>query len=78
MACPGGCIGGGGQPIPTTLKIVAKRIESLYKVDSQMKLRKAHLNPVVRDFFDNYIAKLPVAAREKILNTSYSRKKKFE
>jgi hypothetical protein len=32
----------------------------------------------VRDFFDNYIAKLPVAAREKILNTSYSRKKKFQ
>lgn len=78
MACPGGCIGGGGQPIPTTLAIVEKRTESLYKTDAKMKLRQAHLNPVVRDFFDNYIAKLSPAARKKILNTSYSRKKKFE
>ena len=78
MACPGGCIGGGGQPIPTTLDIVKKRIEALYKADKKMKLRQAHLNPVVRDLFDNYIAKLPLRSREKILNTSYSRKKKFE
>jgi iron only hydrogenase large subunit-like protein len=78
MACPGGCIGGGGQPIPTTLNIVAKRTATLYKTDSQMKLRKAHLNPVVRDFFDNYIAKLSPAKKKKILYTSYSRKKKFE
>jgi NADP-reducing hydrogenase subunit HndD len=78
MACPGGCIGGGGQPIPTTLNIVAKRIETLYKIDSQMKLRKAHLNPVVRDFFDNYVAKLAPDKKKKLLYTSYSRKKKFE
>jgi iron-only hydrogenase group A len=78
MACPGGCIGGGGQPIPTTLNIVAKRIETLYKTDTQMKLRKAHLNPVVRDFFDNYVAKLSPDKKNKLLYTSYSRKKKFE
>lgn len=78
MACPGGCIGGGGQPIPTTLQIVKKRIEALYKIDSEMKLRKAHLNPVVRDFFDNYINSLPNVERQKILKTTYSRKNKFE
>ena len=78
MACPGGCIGGGGQPIPTTLQIVKKRIEALYGIDSKMKLRKAHLNPVVRDFFDNYINRLPRVGRHKILETNYSRKNKFE
>jgi iron-only hydrogenase group A len=78
MACPGGCIGGGGQPIPTTLSIVKKRIEALYKIDSRMELRKAHLNPVVRDFFDNYLKRLPKAKQRKILYTDYSRKKKFE
>ncbi len=78
MACPGGCIGGGGQPIPTTLQIVKKRIESLYGIDSKMKLRKAHLNPVVRDFFDNYVNRLPRVGRHKILETNYSRKNKFE
>ena len=78
MACPGGCIGGGGQPIPSTLSIVKKRIEALYGIDSKMKLRKAHLNPVVRDFFDNYINVLPPVERQKILKTNYSRKNKFE
>jgi NADP-reducing hydrogenase subunit HndD len=78
MACPGGCIGGGGQPIPTTLKIVKKRIDALYSIDDKMKIREAHLNPVVKDFFDNYIARLPAGKRKKILHTGYARKNKFE
>ena len=44
MACPGGCIGGGGQPIPTTEEIRAKRLAALYQVDKQSKIRKAHEN----------------------------------
>jgi iron-only hydrogenase group A len=78
MACPGGCIGGGGQPIPTTLEIVKKRSGALYKIDTEKKIRKAHLNPVVKDFFDNYVEKLPRDEQKKILYTHYSRKNKFE
>ncbi|MFH0820587.1 MAG: [FeFe] hydrogenase, group A [Candidatus Peregrinibacteria bacterium] len=78
MACPGGCIGGGGQPIPSTEAIIAKRIEGLYKIDSKMKLRKAHENPVVRDFMLNYIPTLPKKQQAAILHTNYKRKKKFE
>lgn len=77
MACPGGCIGGGGQPIPSTERIIAKRIAGLYRIDDKMKLRKAHQNPVVKDFMENYIAKLPKEKQEQILHTRYSRKKKF-
>ena len=44
MACPGGCIGGGGQPIPTTDEIRKKRIAALYKLDKSKKIRKAHEN----------------------------------
>jgi len=44
MACPGGCIGGGGQPYPTTQEIRAKRLAALYKVDQTSKIRKAHEN----------------------------------
>jgi iron-only hydrogenase group A len=44
MACPGGCIGGGGQPIPTTPAIRQKRLESLYKIDQGSKIRQAHDN----------------------------------
>jgi iron-only hydrogenase group A len=44
MACPGGCIGGGGQPIPTTPMHRKKRAESLYKIDKSLKVRQAHQN----------------------------------
>jgi len=77
MACPGGCIGGGGQPLPNTDAIIAKRIKSLYKIDDKMKLRKAHKNPVVVDFF-KYIEKLPKQKQDEILITSYAKKRKFE
>lgn len=44
MACPGGCVGGGGQPIPTTPEIRQKRMDALYKLDKSKKIRKAHEN----------------------------------
>jgi len=44
MACPDGCIGGGGQPIPTTAAIRKKRLEALYKIDVKSKIRRAHEN----------------------------------
>jgi len=47
MACPGGCIGGGGQPIPTTNEIRKKRMQALYKLDKNKKTRKAHENKAV-------------------------------
>ncbi len=78
MACPGGCIGGGGQPIPTTDKIVMERIKALYQIDSKSKIRKAHLNPVVEDFFRDYVGKLPREKQIEILYRGYSPKKKFE
>lgn len=78
MACPGGCIGGGGQPIPTTDEIVKKRIASIYEMDSGMDLRKAHLNPIVRDLFENYISKLSEEERRALLETYYSPKNKYE
>ncbi|MEI6597128.1 MAG: [FeFe] hydrogenase, group A [bacterium] len=44
MACPDGCIGGGGQPIPTTAAIRKKRLEALYKIDVNSEIRRAHEN----------------------------------
>lgn len=78
MACPGGCIGGGGQPYPNSERIIWERIKVLYKIDDKMKIRKAHKNPMVIDFFENYIAKLPKHKKEDILLTRYKRKRKFE
>ena len=77
MACPGGCIGGGGQPLPNTDAIIKERTKALYKIDDKMKLRKAHENPIVIDFFE-YIEKLPKSKQDDILLTDYARKRKFE
>ncbi len=77
MACPGGCIGGGGQPIPSTFSIVKKRIAGLYKIDKAMTLRRAHDNPIVKEFFA-YADALPREKRSALLYRGYSRKKKGE
>ncbi|MDI3543381.1 MAG: NADP-reducing hydrogenase subunit HndD, partial [Candidatus Atribacteria bacterium] len=55
MACPGGCIGGGGQPIPTNLEIRMKRIEAIYRVDKNLPLRKSHENPAVKQLYDEFL-----------------------
>lgn len=49
MACPGGCIGGGGQPKPTTDAIREKRLNALYQIDKNKKLRQAHLNEKAKE-----------------------------
>ena len=52
MACPGGCIGGGGQPIPTTDEIRKKRMAALYKIDKNKKIREAHRNKGVLEVLE--------------------------
>jgi len=54
MACPGGCIGGGGQPLPINNEIRQKRATGLYLDDYQRPLRLAHENPAVKKFNEEY------------------------
>ncbi len=54
MACPGGCIGGGGQPVPTDSKIRAKRASALYKIDKNLPIKTAHENPSVLEIYKKY------------------------
>ncbi|OGZ18101.1 MAG: hypothetical protein A2V72_02140 [Candidatus Nealsonbacteria bacterium RBG_13_37_56] len=72
MACPGGCVGGGGQPVPTDAKIREKRALSLYEVDKKKKIRKAHENPIVKKIYKEFLKDKKLA--HKILHTSYGRK----
>ena len=78
MACPGGCIGGGGQPYPNTEQIIWERIKALYKIDDKMKIRKAHKNPVVIEFFETYVAKRSKAKQREVLLRDFRKGKKFE
>jgi iron-only hydrogenase group A len=55
MACFGGCIGGGGQPVPTNDEIRKKRAQSLYKIDTKKKIRSAHKNPIVKNVYKEFL-----------------------
>jgi len=57
MACPGGCIGGGGQPLPTDEETRRRRIECMYAEDRGMPLRQAHQNPAVRAVYDQFLGR---------------------
>ena len=71
MACVGGCIGGGGQPIPTTPEIRKKRVAGLYAIDKNKTIRKAHENQdalkVLEWLKDNKLD-------HKILHTKYKKR----
>lgn len=74
MACPGGCIGGGGQPVPTTAEIRKKRAESLYQIDTDAKVRLAHHNPFVQKAYEEYLTDEEVI--HKIFHTHYNKKER--
>lgn len=54
MACPGGCIGGGGQPIPTNSQIRQSRAAAVYEIDKNLPIRTAHENPSVLEIYQKY------------------------
>jgi iron-only hydrogenase group A len=71
MTCPGGCIGGGGQPLPTNTEIRKKRIEAIYFEDARMPIRKSHENPAVAALYKDFLEK-PLGERSHhLLHTSY-------
>ena len=78
MACPGGCIGGGGQPIPTSPEIRKKRAEAIYKEDAELPLRKSHDNPNVQYIYKNFLPEGPCGHKShKLLHTHYTKRGKY-
>jgi len=71
MACPGGCLGGGGQPIPTSLEIREKRMKAIYAEDENMVLRKSHDNPDVIAIYDEFLEKPNSHKSHELLHTHY-------
>lgn len=72
MACPGGCIGGAGQPISTDMEMKKRRSKGLYNADKLSQLRKAQDNPVVAKFYDQWLTKPNSAEAHEALHTSYA------
>jgi iron only hydrogenase large subunit-like protein len=72
MACPGGCIGGGGQPIPTNMDIRKKRAEAIYAADSSLPLRKSHENPEVVQLYNEFLHEPLGHESHHLLHTHYT------
>jgi NADP-reducing hydrogenase subunit HndD len=77
MACPGGCLGGGGQPIPTSPEIRRKRTEAIYAEDLGMPLRKSHQNPEIIKIYKDFLEKPLGEKSHHLLHTKYSVRKRF-
>ncbi len=83
MACPGGCVMGGGQPIcdaktRATVDVRKLRAEALYKADEELKIRKSHENPVIKKLYDEYLEKPGSHRAHELLHTTYHARKYFE
>ncbi len=82
MACPGGCLGGGGQPIPTSAAIRAARARAIYAEDTAYgeagRPRKSHENPAVTRLYREFLTDGPCGHRShELLHTSYTPRGKF-
>jgi iron-only hydrogenase group A len=72
MTCPGGCIGGGGQPRVTDDRVREKRIAAIYKEDDGKKLRKSHDNPKVKQLYQEFLKKPLGEKSHHLLHTTYT------
>lgn len=78
MSCPGGCIGGGGQPIPTNTEVRKKRMEAIYREDAGMPLRKSHENPAIKALYEEYLEKPLGEKSHHLLHTHYVERGKYK
>ncbi|MGE5560843.1 MAG: NADH-dependent [FeFe] hydrogenase, group A6 [Chloroflexota bacterium] len=77
MCCPGGCIGGGGQPIPTDTDIRQQRIAGIYTADERMTLRKSHENPAVQQLYKEFLGEPLGHKSHELLHTHYTTRGKY-
>lgn len=77
MACPGGCLGGGGQPIPTNPEIREKRAKAIYDEDEAMPIRKSHENPEIIKIYEDFLGKPLSEKSHHLLHTKYTERKRF-
>ena len=83
MACPGGCVMGGGQPIKSSkirseIDVRKLRAEALYTIDEKSTIRKSHENPIVKKIYEDYLEKPGSYRAEKLLHTTYQEREKYQ
>ena len=76
MTCPGGCIGGGGQPRFTDDEARKARMAAIYKEDEGKPIRKSHLNPDIKKIYDDFLKKPLGEQSHHLLHTKYTEREK--
>lgn len=71
MTCPGGCLGGGGQPLPVTPEIRKARAKAIYEEDHSLNMRKSHENPAVQKLYNEFLKEPNSGLAHKLLHTTY-------
>eukprot|EP00767_Chilomastix_cuspidata_P002680 gnl/Chilomastix_cuspidata/28.p1 GENE.gnl/Chilomastix_cuspidata/28~~gnl/Chilomastix_cuspidata/28.p1 ORF type:complete len:1181 (+),score=492.55 gnl/Chilomastix_cuspidata/28:1458-5000(+) len=72
MACPGGCIGGGGQPRSLNPRILEERAKATYTIDERMEIRKSHENPEIQQIYKDFLGEPNSHKAHKLLHTHYA------
>jgi NADH-quinone oxidoreductase subunit G/NADP-reducing hydrogenase subunit HndD len=72
MTCPGGCIGGGGQPFDTDPEAIKARMQGLYKLDSDATLRTSHNNPSIQRLYKEFLGEPLGHKSHTLLHTHYA------
>jgi len=76
MACPGGCIGGGGQPKPINMETIKARMQAIYSIDKKKTVRRSHLNKEVQKLYSEFLGSPGSKKAKKLLHRSYPKKGK--
>jgi len=74
MACPGGCVGGGGQPKPASMEVINKRREALYEIDKNKPVRTAHESEIVKKVYKEFLHCAGSPEAKKYLHTIYDKR----
>lgn len=82
MACPGGCVMGGGQPIKNAktraeVDVRKLRADSLYTIDEKSSIRKSHENPIVKKVYEEFLEEPGSYRAHKLLHTKYKKREKY-
>jgi NADP-reducing hydrogenase subunit HndD len=78
MACPGGCLGGGGQPYHHGhVETLKKRAQAIYQEDAGKTLRKSHENPYIIDLYEKFLGKPLSEKSHQLLHTHYFKRSKM-
>ena len=83
MACPGGCIMGGGQPIKSSkirseVDVRKLRADALYNIDEKSTIRKSHENPAIKKLYDEFLEKPGSHKSHELLHTTYVAREKYK